>query len=232
MAPSTDLPPPPERPELPPEVRIGQEQELSLTTEDGVALEALAHLPASAQRAIVLCHPHPLYGGTMHNALVVVVAKRLRERGNERAGWLRLNFRGVGKSGGRYDAGKAEVNDARAAISEVRRRLPSAKVSVVGVSFGTGVAYRAAILEGGVDRVSLVTPSPRVLQAGLGEFIGPVQIVAAGNDELCTPEETEDLTRRLGATLQVVPGADHQFIRFRREVAGLVVPFVAPELAS
>jgi uncharacterized protein len=230
MAPVIELPPPPERPELPPEVRIGDEQDVSLVAEDGVTLEALGHLPASAERAVVLCHPHPLYGGTMHNALVVVVTKRLRERGAERAGWLRLNFRGVGKSEGRYDAGRAEVNDARAGIKEVRRRLPSAKVAVVGVSFGTGVAYRAAVLEGGVDRVSLVTPSPRMLKEGLGEFIGPVQIVAAGNDELCTPDETQELTRQLGATLQIVPGADHQFIRFRRELAGLVVPFIAPEL--
>jgi pimeloyl-ACP methyl ester carboxylesterase len=70
-----------------------------------------------------------------------------------------------------------------------------------------------------------------MLKEGLGEFIGPVQIVAAENDELCTPEETEELTRQLGATLQVIPGAGHQFIRNRREVANLVVPFVAPELS-
>jgi alpha/beta superfamily hydrolase len=231
MAPSIDLPPPPERPELPPEVRIGDERELSITTEDGLSLEALEHLPVTAERTVVLCHPHPLYGGTMHNALVVVVAKRLRERGNERAGWLRMNYRGVGKSEGRYGGGKAEVSDVRAAIGEVRRRLPSAKVSVVGISFGTGVAYRAAVLEGGVERVSLVTPSPRMLKEGIGEFMGPVQIVAAENDELCTMEETEELTRQLGATLQVIPGAGHQFIRNRREVANLVVPFVAPELS-
>src|SRR5260221_2733498 len=151
MAPSIDLPPPPERPELPPEVRIGDERDLSLATVDGVTLEALAHLPEAAERAVVLCHPHPLYGGTMHNALVVVVAKRLRDRGNDRAGWLRLNFRGVGRSEGTYGAGQAQVNDARAAIGQVRRRLPSAKVSLVGISFGTGVAYRAAVLEGGVE---------------------------------------------------------------------------------
>src|SRR5882672_9909950 len=148
MSPSIDLPPPPEHPELPPEVRIGAEEDLSLVTEGGLNLEARGYLPPSAERAVVLCHPHPLYGGTMHNALVVVVAKRLRERGGERAGWLRLNYRGVGKSEGRYGAGQAEVNDVRAAIAHVRRRLPSARVSVVGVSFGTGVAYRAAVLEG------------------------------------------------------------------------------------
>ncbi len=230
MAPSIDLPPPPERPELPPEVHIGDERELSLSTTDGIAVQALAYLPPSALRVVVLCHPHPLYGGTMNNALVVVVAKRLRERGNERIGWLRLNFRGVGKSEGRYDAGRAEANDVRAAIAQTRQTLPSAKVTVVGVSFGTGPAYQAAVLEGGVDRVTLVTPSPRLLKEDVGEFMGPVQVVAAGDDQFCTPEETQELTRRLGATLQIIPGADHQFIRFRREVANLVVPFACPEL--
>ena len=160
-------------------MRIGDEHELSITTEDGVRLEALEHLPETAERAVVLCHPHPLYGGTMHNALVVVVAKRLRERGSERAGWLRLNYRGVGKGEGRYGAGKAEVNDVRAAIGEVRRRLPSAKVSVVW----DFVRHRRGVLRcgsrGGVDRISLVTPSPRMLKDGIGQFIGPVQIVAA-----------------------------------------------------
>jgi alpha/beta superfamily hydrolase len=167
----------------------------------------------------------------MHNALVVAVTKRLRDHGGDQVGWLRLNFRGVGKSQGRYDSGKSEVSDVRAAIAEARRRLPSAKISVVGVSFGTGPAYRAAVLEGGVDRVSLVTPSPRLLRDGLGEFAGPVQVLAAGQDEYCTPEETQQMTRQLGAQLDVIPGADHQFLRFRREVASLVVPFAVPELS-
>jgi alpha/beta superfamily hydrolase len=226
-----DLPPPPANPVLPPEVRIGEEREASLTTGEGFVLEALEYLPENAKRVVVLCHPHPLYGGTMHNALVVVIAKGLRDRGGREVGWLRFNFRGVGKSQGRYDAGKGEVNDVRAAIGEVHRRLPGAQVSVVGISFGTGPAYLGAIREGGVERVSLVTPSPRLLREGVGELSAPVQVVAAGQDEFCTPAETEEMTKRLGAELEVIAAADHQFIRFRREVAGLVVPFVVPELS-
>jgi alpha/beta superfamily hydrolase len=211
-------------------VRLADERDLVLTTSDGFALEALGYLPARARRVVVLCHPHPLYGGTMHNALVVVVTRRLRDGGHEDIGWLRLNFRGVGKSQGRYDAGRSEVRDVRAAIDEVNRRLPTALVSMVGVSFGTGPAYHAAS-DGGVERVSLVTPSPRLLREGLGEFTGPVQVVAAGRDEFCTPEETETMASELRAAVHVIDGADHQFIRFRREVAELVVPFVAPELS-
>jgi|SRR5882724_5769293 len=231
MSPSLDLPPPPAHPELPPEVRIAGEEELSFVTDDGVTIEALANLPASATRVVVLCHPHPLYGGTMHNAIVVVVAKRLLERGQGRVGWVRLNFRGVGKSGGTYGRGEDEIRDVRAAFEEVRRRLSGAKQSVVGYSFGSGAGYVAATLDGRVENAVLIAPSPRVMREPLGDFIGPVLLIAAGRDQLCTAEETADLVRRLGASVRVLEEADHYFIRFRREVAGLVVSFIAPELS-
>jgi alpha/beta superfamily hydrolase len=231
MVPSTDLPPPPLHPELPPEVRISGEEELRFETEDGVEITALGYLPPTATRVAVLCHPHPLYGGTMHNAIVVVVAKRLLERGQGQVGWLRLDYRGVGKSGGSYGAGKAEALDVEAAFREARRRVPGAKISLVGYSFGAGVGYRAAVLDGAIDNVSLIAPSPRVMKGSLGDYTGPVQIVAAGQDELCTPEETDELARRLGSRTEIIGGAGHYFVRFRREVASLVVSFIAPELS-
>jgi alpha/beta superfamily hydrolase len=234
-----DLPPPPLHPELPPEVRVPGEEEVFFITEDGVQIQALAHLPAEARRVAVLCHPHPLYGGTMHNAIVVVVAKRLRELGQgagpgepSAAGWLRLNYRGVGKSGGSYGNGKSEVSDVRAAFAEVRRRSPRAKLSLVGYSFGAGVGYRAAVMDGHVDNIALVAPSPRLMHGVLGEFAGPIQIVAASQDQFCDPPETTELAQRLGASVKVIEGADHYFVRFRREVASLVVSFIAPELSS
>jgi alpha/beta superfamily hydrolase len=249
-----DLPPPPLHPELPPEVRIAGEEETVFRTEDGVQIQALAYVPAQAERVAVLCHPHPLYGGTMHNAIVVVVAKRLRERGQSMTGggaagtpptptpmgpdpssigWLRLNYRGVGKSEGKYGAGKAEIFDVRAAFAEVRRRAPRAKLSLVGYSFGAGVGYGAAVKDGGIDNIALVAPSPRMMQVSpLGEFAGPIQIVAASQDQFCDPEETTELARRLGAGVKTIEGADHYFVRFRREVASLVVSFISPELAS
>jgi alpha/beta superfamily hydrolase len=232
MSPSMDLPPPPLHPELPPEVRIPGEEELSFRTEDGLTIEALASVPENARRVAVLCHPHPLYGGTMHNAIVVIVAKRLLERGQGSVGWVRLNYRGVGKSQGQYGSGKAESLDVCAAFAEARRRVPGAKLSLVGYSFGAGVGYRAAVLDGAIDNVSLVAPSPRMMQGEhLGEFKNPVEIVAASRDPFCTPEETTAIAQRLGASIRMVEGADHYFVRFRREVAGLVVSFISPELS-
>src|SRR5690349_18699436 len=183
MPPPMDLPPPPLHPELPPEVRIPGEEEVFFMGGDGVQIQALAHLPPEASRVAVLCHPHPLYGGTMHNAIVVVVAKRLRELGQRAgpsepsaAGWLRLNYRGVGKSGGSYGGAKTEVFDVRAAFDEVRRRSPRAKLSLVGYSFGAGVGYRAAVMDGQIDNIALIAPSPRLMHGVLGEYAGPIQI--------------------------------------------------------
>ena len=251
MPPPMDLPPPPLHPELPPEVPIAGEEEIFFRTDDGVEIQALAHLPREAERAAVLCHPHPLYGGTMHNAIVVIVAKRLRERGQSLAaagpsvmpatienephsvGWLRLNYRGVVKSGGSYGGGKTEVEDVRAAFAEVRRRAPRAKLSVVGYSFGAGVGYGAAVKDGGIDNIALVAPSPRMMHGTpLGEFAGPIQIVAASRDQFCDPEQTTELAQRLGASVKTIEGADHYFVRFRREVASLVASFISPELSS
>ena len=228
---SAELPPPPENPELPPDVHITGEEEMAFRTEDGLLLEGRGHFPDSAERAIVLCHPHPLYGGTFNNAIVVSVAKRLVDRAPAGVAWLRFNYRGVGRSEGRYDAATREVLDVLAAFAEVRYRLPKAKVGAMGYSFGAGVAYRAAARDGYIDRVCLVAPTLRMARAELGEYKGPVQIVAAENDEFATVEETAELGRRLGAPVHVVAGADHFFVRYRREVASIVLGFLVPELA-
>ena len=227
--PSADLPPPPENPELPPDVRIPGEEELAFRTEDGLLIEGRGYFPEQATRAVVLCHPHPLYGGTFNNAIIVSVAKRLLERGNDKIAFLRLNYRGVGKSEGTYDAAVREVLDVLAAFGEARYRVPRATMSIVGYSFGAGVAYRAATRDGKVDRVCLVAPTLRMMREQMGEFPGPVQVVAASNDEFSTPEETAELAQKLGAPVHMVEGADHFFVRFRREVAGHIVRFIAPE---
>ncbi len=231
MPPSAELPPPPEHPELPPEVHIVGEEEVAFRTEDGLLIEGRGHFPGGAERAIVLCHPHPLYGGTFNNAIVVSVAKRLLERAPEKIAWLRLNFRGVGRSEGTYDAATREVLDVLAALTEIRYRAPGAKVSVMGYSFGAGVAYRAAVRDGNIDRVCLVAPTLRMLRDQVGEYSGPVQVIAASADEFVSVEESTELGRKLGAPVHVIEGADHFFVRFRREVAGVVMRSLAPELA-
>src|SRR3954467_5770733 len=155
-----DLPPPPRVPVVSPPASVDGEE---LVTLPGLAgepsLEARVRAPAAATRAVVLCHPHPLYGSTMHSAVVLAIAKVLAEKGQQRVAHLRFNYRGVGTSEGRYGEGKGETEDARAAIRALRARAPNAKPTMCGYSVGTFGGLRAAVIEGGVDRVMLVAPA-------------------------------------------------------------------------
>src|SRR5580692_178093 len=107
-----DLPPPPENPELSPPVMVrGEENAMVPGLPGEPSLEAQVRGDGSGERAFLLCHPHPLYGGSMHSAVVVAIAKVLAEKGGDRVATLRFNFRGVGKSGGAYGGGEGEVAD-------------------------------------------------------------------------------------------------------------------------
>jgi alpha/beta superfamily hydrolase len=107
------------------------------------AIEALLEVPAafSGGAAAVLCHPHPLYGGTMRNKVVARMAQALLDCG---LAALRFNFRGVEASAGSHDSGKGEVADACAAVAYLARTLAPRRLLLGGFSFG---AWVAAVLE-------------------------------------------------------------------------------------
>jgi alpha/beta superfamily hydrolase len=226
------LPPPPSHPELSPPVLIAGEESVTLSGLPGEpALEARVRVTPDATRAVLLCHPHPLYGGTMHSAVVVAIAKVLAER-DARVAALRFNFRGVGASGGSYGQGRGEVEDARAALRALRERAPLAKVTVCGYSFGTWVGLRAAAIEGGVERVALVAPAVRIfefLREDGAALRGKIAIYVGDRDEFCDVAEAQSLAAALDASLQVFEKSDHFFLASRRKLADAVVPFLAPE---
>ena len=110
---------------------------------DGPAgrLEALLEEPEDQdpRHAVVVCHPHPQFGGTMHNKVVYRIARGLRRAG---AVVLRFNFRGVNLSAGQYDKGIGELEDARAALDLLRSRYPALPFSLAGFSFGSRIILR------------------------------------------------------------------------------------------
>src|SRR5450631_3483673 len=124
---------------------------------DGPAgkLEALLEEPVegSPVEAALVCHPHPLHGGTMHNKVVYRLARGLRNSG---CVVLRFNFRGVNLSEGQYDHGVGEVDDALAGLTELRARYPHLPALVSGFSFGSRVALRLAASEPGLARALAV----------------------------------------------------------------------------
>ena len=89
--------------------------------------------------AAVVCHPHPLFGGTMHNKVVFRVARTLHGLG---LAVLRFNFPGAGMSAGRHDHGRGEVEDVRAAIDFLAEQFPGRPVLLAGFSFGAWVGLR------------------------------------------------------------------------------------------
>src|SRR5271165_3337635 len=104
-------------------------------------LEALLEEPEHSEPryAALVCHPHPLYGGTMHNKVVYRMARGLRKTG---AVVLRFNFRGVNLSDGEHANGVGEIDDARAALEFLRARYPDLPWMLGGFSFGSRVALR------------------------------------------------------------------------------------------
>ena len=106
-------------------------------------LEAIATCPAgdAAPATVVICHPHPVHGGTMNNKVVTTLVRAFGELGLRT---LRFNFRGVGASAGEYAQGVGETEDVLAVLSWVRERRPTDEIWLAGFSFGGYVALRAA----------------------------------------------------------------------------------------
>jgi alpha/beta superfamily hydrolase len=118
-------------------------------------IEALLEEPEAGdpREACLLCHPHPLYGGTMHNKVVYRMARALRQSGSV---VLRFNFRGAGKSQGDHSHGEGEFEDARLLLGWLRARYPELPYAVAGFSFGSRIALRLACSLAGARRVIAV----------------------------------------------------------------------------
>lgn len=197
----------------------------------GPSLAARVHAPHEAVRAVVLCHPHPLYGGSMHSPVPLAIAKELSDELLGRVAWARFDFRGVGTSEGSYDDGRGEADDTRAVIEYMRGVSPRARVAVCGHSFGSWVGLRAAATTPAVDRVLLVAPSTRffAFRDDALRLAGHKTIFIGSEDPYCDVDEARALADQLGADLRVFDGFDHHFMRSRRAMAEAALPVIAPE---
>jgi hypothetical protein len=181
-------------------------------------LDALLEEPKGSRFAALVCHPHPLFGGTMHNHATYRLARAVRARGGLS---LRFNYRGVGRSAGRYDAGRGESQDAAAALTWLARERPSLPRLACGFSFGAWAASLAGAADPGVRGLVLAGLALRgaeefaSLQEGarLREIDRPLAVVQAERDEFASPDEVREALR--GSTgprrVAVVAGAGHLF---------------------
>lgn len=181
-----------------------------LATGDGEDLQAEWAIPPDPTAVIVMCHPHPLYGGSMDAHVVTAVFRALPRAG---VAVLRFNFRGAGSSTGSHGEGRAERADVVAAIEAAGARFPGLPLVIGGYSFGAEVALTVdhpsiaawalvapplAIVDA-ADRVALTDPRPK-------------RLIVAAHDQFASPAEVATRTAEaVNTSITEVPGADHFF---------------------
>jgi len=198
---------------------------------DGLTIEGLLHLPANAHEGpgvpgVVVCHPHPLYGGSMYNVVVEALCKSLEASGFVA---LRFNFRGVGASEGSYDQGVGEVRDAKAALSFLKSiSSPKvAKMGIAGYSFGAYVAAHAAVESPDVDALALISPPLALYDFGFLRAIRKPIFIALGDRDEFAGASIEELARIAAsqARISLIEGADHFWFGREEEVCYAVTRF-------
>lgn len=196
-------------------------------------LEAITSAPAddvAAPATAIICHPHPPEGGSMHNKVVHTLARGFGELGLRT---LRFNFRGVGHSAGRYDAGAGETEDALAVLEWVRRQRPHDEIWLAGFSFGGYVSLRAAA-RFPVARLTLVAPAIHRF-AGTGVPPAPrvpVLVLMGDADEIVPPPEVVEWCEMLAPPpeLRLFPGVGHFFHGKLNELRAAVKDTLAPHV--
>ncbi len=193
-----------------PHARPGEPRRLWIEGPAG-RIEAVLRACRPCRGAVVVAHPHPLHGGTLHNPVVFHADRELN-----RDGWttLRFNFRGVGASDGTHDEGRGELDDLAAAASWLRGLDPQAPLVVAGFSFGSWCAVRYAITDPGVAAVVAIGLPVRIYPFDeLARLTRPLAVVQAERDEYGEPAEVEALLRRSGIEprIDVVSGTTHLF---------------------
>ena len=212
---------------------------IQIRTRDGLGLEGELRMPDGEPRAVaVICHPHPLHGGSKDHPLLWAIRSELANRG---MAVVAFNFRGVMGSQGTYDRGLGELDDARAAVDLAASRV-AGPLLMVGWSFGANVALREAVDDRRVGALALLgmplAASALDLPAvpsndRLAGFERPVLLLSGDQDPYSPAGELRILGRKLAdATVTVVTGADHFFGRREREAAAVVGTFATERLLT
>jgi alpha/beta superfamily hydrolase len=185
-------------------------------------------VPPDAAHSVVgvLCHPHPLYGGTMQNKVVHTAARAMQEAG---AATVRFNFRGVGRSSGHYDKGIGELEDALAVVEWSRAHFGCDAVWLAGFSFGAAVALQAAARSARPRRlVTIAPPVGRIITEPVVRPDCPWLIVQGDRDELVEADAVQAWAAGYEPSprVLVIAGAEHFFhgklLELRAGIAGFL----------
>jgi uncharacterized protein len=195
-------------------------------------LEAVLWTPPAVApgMAALVCHPHPVFGGTMHNKVVFQASKALDSLG---IAVLRFNFRGAGLSEGVHDKGRGELHDVRAALQFLAGEFPGTPLLVAGFSFGCWVGLRAGCEDARVEKlIGIGAPVNNSDFSYLAKCVKPKLFVHGSNDEHGDVEKVRQLVASLPGEneLVVVDGVDHFFAGKIEELGKAIRDWLQPAM--
>ncbi len=176
-------------------------------------------------RAVVMCHPHPLYGGEMKNNVVEAVIRAYGEKGYTT---LRFNFRGVGMSGGSYGEGIGEGGDVEAALAFLVEKGKK-EIDLGGYSFGAWVCARGLETFEKAHRLIMVSPPVSAMDMAFLSYHAKIKLVIAGSrDEIGDYKMIQGMMSKWNpeAQLHLVEGADHFYWNQTNEIRAVIKKFL------
>jgi alpha/beta superfamily hydrolase len=192
-------------------------------------LETLVESPDAPVGVAVICHPHPLYHGTMNNKVTHTLARAFND-----AGFIavRFNFRGVGHSDGEYADTIGETEDVLAVMRWVRQRWPGMPLWLAGFSFGAYVSLSASTRDLPAGLISIAVPVQRFDVGSLVQPGCPWIVIQGDEDELVDTDEVVNWIDGLepGPELVVMDGVDHFFHGHLRELRQRLRELLEPHL--
>ena len=186
----------------------------------------------NGDKGVVITHPHPLYGGTMHNPVVETIQSAYQQEGYAT---LRFNFRGVGGSRGNFDNGLGEQDDVRAAITYVESMNVGA-VELAGYSFGAWVnAGVAAASAASIASMMMVSPPVGFIEFENVNALDCLKlVVTGGRDDIAPPNQSRDLLTAWNpeAQFEIIDGCDHFYLGYLDKLQSILSQYLKLEKSN
>ena len=179
----------------------------------------------SDTNGVVISHPHPLYGGNMHNDVVISITKTYQNMGYTT---LRFNFRGVGNSQGSYGNGVGEQEDVRAAVSYLVD-LSIEQIDLAGYSFGAWVNALAIINEPQLENMIMVSPPVAFIDFGSVSNLSRLKLIITGTRDDIAPVEMINQAYpgwNAEAQFEVISGADHFYAGYLDKLEAVLTAYL------